>query len=370
MSRAYKKSRSAKAVVELLSTKAASEPHFNESEQAAIARYLKATADPGWAAKLRTLDSDLRRELALTAQPTTASTLRDWCDDRVISPPYTFGHPLVEEAGNDAKIFPPESKEGDGPSSKTQRFVPVGLKTYAQLAVPNEGILSLGVGLGKARAGSWRTVHPPSKEIPQSFPVPGGVLEVTQARASLGYLATDIPPPPIQGNIALNVTVHVTVGDPPRPFYLFIPPVRGADQTPFPFLLQAFGSASLVVLTSGQAAHGEPTLFLERQETITGPIGSQLELRDLSLSQSLLLERNTRWVFVAVEVRLAVQRWFVLPPPPLSERAGFVMIDLRSPEHSRQVIHSVLGAGGPVRIPQISMTFCPIEIFPPLEDEI
>jgi len=376
----------ARAIENIFSSKIGPTPRFDESEAAAIAEYQRALTERQWAESIRTLNDDLKHELQLLLAAQDDESLRrtldlrrpvppqiveqskpqkahlgaleglplPGCGAHLTSPPYTTGDPLVEEVGSNATV-------NDSGLSLAPGFNV--LKTFSQLALPEEGALSLGVGLGKFRIANTvlHTVHPASIEIPFPIGTQPGLLEANRASASIGYFLASIPGTPIGKNTEMNLTVDVTLGDPLKPFYLVIAPV--------PFLwVQAFGVAHLIVISShvggsGVTATASQVRFLEHREAAGGPIFPPIVSREFSMSQKLTLKPGAGWVYVGIEIRLEVQRWFIVTIPPTEDRQGFAIIDLRSSEHNTQNIHYILGPRGPVRVPQISMTFCREQVF-------
>lgn len=384
MSDRYEEPDAAKAAVKILSSKFML-PRFTEAEGAAIAKYQRARADRELDEEIRTFSDDLKRELALAraaqedellrraltlrspvtpqgaghvqARPALhglGDRLRAGCNAHVASPPYSTGDPLMEQVGSDAIFVPNQFTATALPSG----LLPAAeaLKTFSQLAIPGEGELSLGVGLGSFETITGRVVHLPSESHPQSFPVMGGLLEVTRAQASLGYHFA-VPGAPLRRQTDIEVTVDFAVGDPARPFYVVIPPRLG------PPIVQAFGVANVTLLSSSGGEAAARTRFLEHREGASGIFGTPVQLREFSISQKLALETETSWMYIGIEVLLEVQRWFIPPPPPAEERPGLAVIDLRSPAHDTHDIHFVLGAGGPVRVLRIETTLCPEPVF-------
>lgn len=260
----------------------------------------------------------------------------------------------MEQVGSDAIFVPNQFTATALPSG----LLPAAeeLKTFSRLAIPSEGELSLGVGLGSFETITGRVVHLPSESHPQSFPIMGGLLEVTRAQASLGYHFA-VPGAPLRRQTDIEVTVDFAVGNPARPFYVVIPPRLG------PPIVQAFGVANVTLLSSSGGEAAARTRFLEHREGASGIVGTPVQLREFNISQKLALEAETNWMYIGIEVLLEVQRWFILPPPPAEERPGLAVIDLRSPAHDTHDIHFVLGASGPVRVLRIGTTLCPEPVF-------
>ncbi|MGH2534208.1 MAG: hypothetical protein ACRDJW_18220 [Thermomicrobiales bacterium] len=377
------------AVAKILSSKGAAASRFSDSERGAIAAHHRALADRRWTESLHARSEALHHHALLHAvQDQEVGSLRNavtWgpvssqiveqarprnartsgigqspigCDAHRTSPPYALGDPLQEDVGVGATVL-----VSDDPVAPVfAGVVPDlnNLKTFSQLALPNDGKLSLGVGLGKVRVGAnVYTLHPPAMEFPQTFPIRGGLLEVTNAKASLGYHLAVLPGAPLQVEKLLKVAVDIIVGEQSRPFYLVNPPAMG------PPILQAFGVAHLVVSSSDGGVAEDDVVFLEHREGAFQIFGTPTVMREFSIAQTLTLLPGTRWVYVGIEVRLEVHRWFILPPPPdVEDREGFVMIDLRSPAHNTQPIHHLLAPGGSVNVPHIGMTICrPDEVF-------
>jgi hypothetical protein len=196
-------------------------------------------------------------------------------------------------------------------------------KTFSRLALPAEGALSLGVGLGKLRSNpTSHTIHPPSEEIPGAVVGVPTFLDRNRAEAILFNYLDPIPRAPLDDGEVVHVRVDVSVGDSSRPCYLVSKP-----QAP-PALVQAFGSAHLIVYSSTTDVARAHVQFLEHNEGPSGPFEVTM-MRNFSISRQLALAPGTRWVYVGLEIRMSVQRLFIPTAPPLTERAGFAMIDLR-----------------------------------------
>jgi hypothetical protein len=219
--------------------------------------------------------------------------------------------------------------------------------------------LSLAVALGKLQiTGTTSTLHPPSNEYPQTFPVAGGTLEVTAADATIGYLLlVSIPGHSVPGNRRVELTVDLSVGTSIKPFYLVVPPVQG------PPILQAFGVADVMLRGSSNETAIADRAFLEHREGATGLFGTPIVRQQLTLKSSLALEARTWWVYVGVLAHLEAQRWFTLPPPPPIDRSGFVGIDLRVPQHGTHSVHDLLEPNGPVTVRRIELNVCTEPVF-------
>jgi hypothetical protein len=188
----------------------------------------------------------------------------------------------------------------------------------------------------------------------------GGVpylLDVSSATANLLHFANPIPGAPLVIKSSVKVTVDVTVGN-VESFYLV--DVSGPNP---PMYVQAFGSARLLVTSSTGRVSEASLPFLDHKETPQSAYEVNV-LREFSVSQDLKLDVGTKWISAFVAVRLVVQRLFLggILKPPLNDRGGFVMIDLRSPAVPTQLIHPILKPGGPIRVSRLAMTFCPEEI--------
>jgi hypothetical protein len=373
----------ARVAKQILASKMASRPEFDDSERVALGRFHRALADRQWSQTLRARNEELGHDMLLqlsgdddevlrrdvnlrrpppraveealpgTAHDATIGRLAAGCFGHVTPPPYTTGDPLVEEVGPNASVVPGQTK----PAAPAGGLAANGVATFSQLALPTEGALSLGVALGKAPFLAGFTLYPPAHEYPQTFPVPGGLLEVTSARGNLGHYFACLPGAPLNAAMVADVTVDVTVGVEPRPFYLVRAPASG------PPILQAFGVINVVVSGSGGETAQHEALFLEHREGASGPLGTPVVSRELAVSRRLNLRRGTTWVYVGVEARVEVQRFFILPPPPAGKREGFVSIDLRSRAPATNPVDHLLDRGGPLKVPRIAITLCPQQVF-------
>jgi hypothetical protein len=376
-------------VTDILST-AVRVPRLDERGRLALARYHRAVADRSWSETARELNEDLQYEIELqrggeetealreavesrrppaaAVEPEAPETARRraigrfaaGCSGHVTRPPYTTGDPLSEEVGTDAIVV----RDEVAPTVMGRMLPSVDdLKTFSQLSVPSEGALSLAVGLGRLPVvGGGFSLHPPAEEYPQTWPLPGGTLEVTTAKAMLGYAFACLPGAPLDETMVVDVTVDIRVGDRAKPFYL-VRPARPPDAP----IVQAFGVGHLLVATSDNTQAAAEVRFLEHREGALQVFGTPIVRRELAVSRRLTLQPGTNWIYVSLEVRLEVHRWWILAPPPERERRGFAGIDLRSPEQRTYPIHQVLDRAGPVMVPRISLTLCP-ERFR-LEDE-
>jgi hypothetical protein len=63
-------------------------------------------------------------------------------------------------------------------------------------------------------------------------------------------------------------------------------------------------------------------------------------------------------MFIGLEVRARVLRNFLAPNPPLRERQGFGLIDLRAPGQNTELIHPILSEAGPVNVLRIGVSVC------------
>jgi len=370
-----------KSVIDLFSAKVHHAPDFNETEMDTIANYVKEISDRERGHD--SLSDDLRYELELftaaqsdesfrkildmrrplpqtiTRQDSVESAVpppvSHLCNSHITSPAYSFGYPLAEEVGSSVTFLrhPVEAAPSVLAISGLLPSVQ-DLRTYSQLALPNEGELSLGLGLGKSPAIGGTLIHPASWEATGHPLSPTGFAEVTQARASIGHFFACIPGAPLKQSTEMQVSVDVTVGQVWRPFLLTIPlTIPGSG------ILYASGTANLVLLDStGQEAQ-QRLKFLEYAWFDGGVASPARGLREFSITRGLTLRPGTVWVYIGIEIFLEVSRLFFPPPPPANERTGFVMIDLRSPNHATKAIHPVFGAGGPVRVPRIRLIFCP-----------
>lgn len=351
--------------VDILSSKATAQPIFTDEEKKTIAGEHGRLVDDLWKQDIDALARELKPQLdllqaavsdksliraiearglgtnlgvggqtiALEAHMAHSSAL-SLCDGHLTSPPYTSGDPMTEEFGADVI---PLSGPGD-------------LKTFSELALPAEGALSVGVSNGNFFES---TIHPSAEDF---------VLgDANSARASIGYYLACVPGAPLQRATRMNVTIDVAVGEPSRSFFLLM---VGDPLSPG---MGIVGVRGVIYLTlSGSESSGPQThtrRFLNSAQNFVGPIDGSMEpLRNFTVSESLHLGPGATWIYVNVEVRLRAFR-FVFGP--VEERKGFSMIDLRSPDHDTHRVNFILEPGGPVRIPKISMTFCPVEVLAP-----
>ena len=276
------------------------------------------------------------------------------CSLVVAPPPYSTGGPLDEQFGADSVVISDDIELG--PTSSASSVASTG-KTFSALALPEVGELSLGVGLGTIRTSpAFRSVYPPQEEHDSVVGAPY-LLDVSSATANLLHFANPIPGAPLVIKSSVKVTVDVTVGN-VESFYLV--DVSGSNP---PIYVQAFGSARLVVTSSTGRVNEASIPFLDHKETPQSAYEVNV-LREFSVSQDLKLDVGTKWISAFVAVRLAVQRLFLggILKPPVNDRGGFVIIDLRSPAVPTQQIHPILKPGGPIRVSRLAMTFCPEEI--------
>lgn len=270
----------------------------------------------------------------------------------VDTPPYLTGGPLVEQTGADAIDVQDGIAPADAPPVSSAG--PRG-KTFSALALPATGDLSLGVGLGTIRTiPTIRSVYPPSEEFRGAVAALQFLGERTMATGTLVNLTIPVPRAPLLSQTDLSVSVAVTIGN-SQPFYLvdFPPP----EALPL-IRMQAFGSAHLVLTSSSGRVAQTTFQFLNHDQTEAQP-GTPTIVRQFRLGQTMTLAVGTVWVSAAVEVRLTLHRIFTtnFGTPSLNDRAGFAIIDLRSPVVPTHHIHSILDPGGPIHVSQIALTF-------------
>jgi hypothetical protein len=85
-------------------------------------------------------------------------------------------------------------------------------------------------------------------------------------------------------------------------------------------------------------------------------------VQNLSLSQTVTAAKGATWLFIGLEVRTRVLRNFPFPNPPLEERSGFGLVDLRAPGQNTHSLHPLLMETGPIRVPRIGVSVCQPEL--------
>jgi hypothetical protein len=256
------------------------------------------------------------------------------CNGYLTSPPYSIGSPLIEKVGE------PAIPIGE----------PVNFHTGSSLALWEEGLCEVGVAFGK---------YPGSAIFPErEF----GIDEANHAGASLYEYSFISLGEAFDRGATVKVTVDVEIGDPSKSFFFLIP-----AQGP---LVGVLGEVTLFLV--GQFLNGDNVsprvrkVFLFRVEDSQGPITSVEPLRNFTISTTMPLKPDADKVLACVGVSLNAFRLFGVGP--VEEREGFAMIDLRSPDRvnsaiqpSAPEIHSILEPAGPVKIPKISFTYCPLQ---------
>jgi hypothetical protein len=247
--------------------------------------------------------------------------LRAGCDGNLMTPSYTTGEPLQEVFANNTVDL-------------TNTFE---LSTHSDLAIPDQGKLSLGVGIGSFE--NW-THHLPFTSL----------ITHPSINASTGMLAQYIRFPPAYNTARtiLTVTVDVIVGDGSSPFFF----VEATGPEP----AGVFGELYLTLYEASSAEpHTEETRFLFHWEDMDGPRPPQTVKRSFSLSESLNLNANSSSALAVIDVYLQAFRYEDDP-----DRNSFAMVDLRSPDHDTHRIHFFVENTGPIFIPRISAILCPL----------
>lgn len=255
------------------------------------------------------------------------------CDVSVLTPPYSKGHPISEEVGDDVT------------GAHAGSF-----KTSSALAIPSAGTLSVGVANGR-----W--VH---TDWPSSHNWPGG--DANSARASIFHFLPFSVPEPSGFTLknSMEVTIDVIVGDPVRP------PVHPFKLEP-PSLAGLVGVMGVMSLTLGGdqetwAPRTNTKTFLLR--TVVPPGATPLPVDDIdleqfSLSETLVLKPGATWAAVNVLASLRAFRVGVGVPHGLT---GFSAIDLRTQDPSipTHAIAPYQLAAGPIIIDTMCIALCPL----------
>lgn len=241
-----------------------------------------------------------------TAREAASTALRSRnCDVSVLTPPYSPGHPLSEEVGDDvtgalAGLF----------------------WTSSELAIPSAGALSVGVANGRWLQTDW----------PSSHNWPGG--DANSASAWITHLRHFIGPEfPVKKS--MEVTIDVIVGDPGG---LSIDPRKLLPGGPANTWVGVKGVMSLTLAGDQEtwAPRTNTKTFL--WETAASPGSTHLPIDDIddipleeqfSLSETLVLKPGATWAAVKVLASLYAFRGSVDVP-----LAGFSEIDLRTQDPS------------------------------------
>lgn len=267
------------------------------------------------------------RERPPTARERVADAVAS-CLVQLRTPPYTFGWPNPESVGADAEGLP---------------F----FKTSSSLSLDDRGVLSVGVANGR-----FLGLANYSSSDGWLF----GDANSTQAN----LLETiSLPGAPTTTLSLVQITADIRVGETPRIQEVALLP--GATGSTGSGLVGVLGKAYLTLLgprsLGGPPASSELFLLMWRDNASASE--SMFE-RDFSLSGTLVFLPGATWVAAIVSVRLMAFRAGVDDP-----LAGFSGVDLRARDVTTQPLWFLQPAAGPILVPTIGFTYCPLVFLPP-----
>lgn len=248
------------------------------------------------------------------------------CSGILSQPPYFFGNPLTESFGSGTAI--------------------PGFKTRSELAIPTEGALSVGAANGRITDDNI-------------YPSRDSWLfgDANSADANIWHFVS--PEVPLTMATRLEVTVDVAIGE-----TTLINPVGLLSGSPDSFGSGLVGVLGVIYLSvfakDSMRSSANRKRFLLRWQSELGNSdsgGSSGYLRSFSISQTLNLKPGETFILVIVGARLLAFRAGVNDPA-----GGFSGVDLRTPYSPTHPLWFGQPAGGPIRIPQISLTFCPLPV--------
>jgi len=281
------------------------------------------------------------------------------CKYNLKSSPYCFGEPTNEILGekvlsiNHDEIVIPEK----------EFLLPLGnqLYTHKIKSIPQDGKLSMALGLGTSSAYKSTNVHMPI-EITQGGP---GVFNTLMERSTISSSVGEFFSPPcgysLNKKSTINVQTALEIGDPSKPFFLL------AITNPFPQgFLQAFGRVDLILIGPNGIEKVKSKYFLNAlQFPGSDPtIEQEPTKRQLSINNSFELEvGDLPWVYVGISVSLTLTRWWLSialdsnAKENPKNRGGLGLINLLDEEESNQV-HPALANAGAIKISRITMASC------------
>lgn len=296
----------------------------------------KAMADLGRESPLRATNVPEFRAAGGPRAALSKAIFSSHCDLTFLTPPYppdsTFGGPSPEQVGADV--------EGLG----------LGYKTRSMLAIPAEGVLSVGVANGR-HGNLW--TYPSADRWRYG--------DANSAGANILYIV-DVPYSPFPVYTRMEVAIDVTIGDgsPYAPIGL----IRGFEDSIGYGVVGVMGIIHLTLV--GSMSDGGPRkdrkkFLCEWGSASTGgsdSAGTSVYENNFSLSATLGMKPGATWSAVTVAVNLLAFRAGVDDPS-----GGWSGVDLRTPDVPTSDIWFGRRAGGPIRIPQMSISFCQHPVF-------